>query len=148
MRRFSVVFLFLFSVVANAATFSEAQNIYNKIIIDNNIQGPRLVLSSSNEVNADETDQRISINKGMLRFVRNSSELALVLGHELAHFTLHHQSSTIAHEFAADYQGAIYSGHAGYSVCTGAQIFKRFPPTGPNSDHPANADRIKHLGCH
>lgn len=147
MHRSLIIFLFLFSVISNAATFQQAQAVYNKIIIDNGLHGPILVLNSSNEVNADETDQRISINRGMLRFVHNSSELALVLGHELGHFTLHHQSSTVAHEYAADHQGAIYASHAGYSVCLGAQVFKRFPPVSPNSDHPDNYDRIKHLGC-
>lgn len=147
MRQFIGIILFSFYTLSNSATFSEAQNIYNKIAIINNITAPPLVLNSSSQVNADETESRISVNAGLLRFVRNPSELALVLGHELAHFTLHHQSSNIANEYAADYKGAIYMSHAGYNICTGAQLFKRLN-SGPNpKDHPADLDRVKHLGC-
>ena len=148
MRRLTgVVFLFLFSIGANAATFHQAQVIYAKLAIDNGITPPPLVLNPTGEVNADETEQRISIDAGMLRFVRNTDELALVLGHDMGHYVLHHQYSSVAHEFAADYRGAIFSGKAGYNICRGAQIFKRFPPVPKGSDHPDNNDRIRHLGC-
>ncbi len=147
LRTLSVVFLFLFSVIGNAATFQHAQSIYMRLALLNNIAAPPLVLSSSGQVNADETDQRVSINAGMLRFVHNDNELALVLGHEMAHFYFHHQYSSIQHEFAADYQGGIFISHAGYNVCSGAQMFKRMYQ-GPSDDHPRAADRIRHLGCH
>lgn len=147
MRLLSVVYLFLFPIVLNAATFQHAQIIYNEIATANNISVPPLVLSKSSEVNADETPQRISINEGMLRFVKNDSELALILGHEMGHFYLHHGYSSIEHEFAADYQGGIFMSYTGYDICTGAQIFKRMYQ-GPSSDHPRAADRIIHLGCH
>lgn len=148
MRLISITFLVLFSLVSNSATFSEAQSIYYKLARDNGISAPPLVLNNTLEVNADETPDRISINEGMLMFVRNSSELALVLGHELAHFTLHHMGSNVMNEYAADYQGSLFIFHSGYDICTGAQIFKRFH-SGPNPhDHPRDLDRVTHLGCH
>jgi predicted Zn-dependent protease len=147
MRRLIVVFLLVISFGANAATFKQAQNIYNRIVILNNIQAPPLVLNRTSEVNADETDRRIAVNAGMLRFVHNESELALVLGHELGHYVLHHQTSNVRNEFAADHQGAIFMSNAGYNRCLGAKIFLRFPPVPKGSDHPDNMDRIKQLGC-
>lgn len=146
MRIFSAMFLFVFSISVNSMSFSEAQAIYNKIAIINNIPAPILVLRDNVEVNADETDTRIAVNSGMLLFVKNQSEIALVLGHELGHFTLHHEYSSIAHEYAADYKGAIYMSNAGFKRCLGAQMFKRMYQ-GPSDDHPMAKDRITHLGC-
>jgi len=43
-------------------------------------------------INAGTTFGRIVITEGMLRFVRSDDELAMILGHELAHLTLGHVS--------------------------------------------------------
>src|SRR5256885_11859960 len=43
-------------------------------------------------INAGTTSGRIVITEGMLRFVRSDDELAMILGHELAHLTLGHVS--------------------------------------------------------
>src|SRR3989442_12453287 len=41
-------------------------------------------------INAGPTSARIVITEGMMRFVRSDDELAMILGHELAHLTLGH----------------------------------------------------------
>lgn len=135
-------------MVANAATYLQAQIIYHQLVMINHVTGaPHLELNNIGDVNADENSNRIEIDRGMLSFVKNPSELALVLGHELAHFYLHHTRSTIAHEYAADLQGSVFMQNAGYDKCLGAQLFKRFN-SGPNPvDHPRDMDRVHALGC-
>jgi len=46
-------------------------------------------------------------------FVKNADEMALIFGHELAHFTLGHRGSTPSRELAADSLGAQYADKAG-----------------------------------
>ncbi len=107
---------------------------------------PGLRYNPSPVVNAQCGVFSISINAGMLQFVRNDAELALVLGHELAHYKLGHRGSTPSNEFAADALGAIFSSHAGYGVCTGAQVVKRFNDRSSKT-HPDSNERYKKL-CH
>lgn len=47
-------------------------------------------LVNDSELNASADGKTIRVNKGMLRFVQNDDELALVLGHELAHNAMSH----------------------------------------------------------
>lgn len=47
-------------------------------------------LVEGNEINAAADGRTIYLNRGMLRFVRTDEELALVLGHELAHNAMRH----------------------------------------------------------
>lgn len=49
-----------------------------------------LVLSASNELNAFANGNIVSISLGMMDFLRDENEVALVLGHELAHNLLFH----------------------------------------------------------
>ncbi len=143
----SILLLIVISFSASAMSFSEARGVYNRIARANGINPLPLKLLNSSEVNAEETGQEIYVYKGMLRFVRNQSEMALVLGHELSHYTLHHRTSTKRHEYAADKLGAVYMRKAGYDVCLGAQAFKRYN-SGPSDDHPDDLDRLHALGCH
>jgi predicted Zn-dependent protease len=47
-------------------------------------------LVEDDDLNAAADGRRIYLNRGMLRFVRSDEELALVLGHELAHNAMRH----------------------------------------------------------
>ena len=60
--------------------------------------------SSSAAINARTYPNAILVNDGMLRFVHNDNELALVLAHELAHFSMGHvraEGRNISAGFAA-----------------------------------------------
>ena len=52
-----------------------------------------LALGFSDAVNAQASDRAILVTRGMLRFVQSDDELALVIGHELAHIALKHYES-------------------------------------------------------
>ena len=49
-----------------------------------------VLVSNSDAINAYADGQRIAITRGMLRFVENDRELALVIAHELAHNAMEH----------------------------------------------------------
>ena len=60
--------------------------------------------TSSPAINARTWPRAILVNDGLLRFVRNDNELALVLAHELAHFAMGHiraEGRNISAGFAA-----------------------------------------------
>lgn len=144
----AVLLMFMISITdSHAMSFKHVQDIYFKIAKANGMQVvPRLILKKDPSVNAEAFGYQISVNTGMLNNVRNDSEMAMVLGHELAHGRLGHASSTPANEYAADNLGAKYMKNAGYSVCTGAYLLKRFGSKG-SSTHPAGTDRFRKLGC-
>lgn len=52
--------------------------------------GYGFVMTDDPDLNAFADGQTIVLTRGMLRFVRNDDELALVLAHELAHNSMHH----------------------------------------------------------
>lgn len=140
--------LFIFAGNTYAMSLEHTSQIYNRIANANGFHvAPRLVMSPDNSINASSGGFRITVNKGMLDFMYNDDQMALVLGHELAHYKLGHRGSTISNEYAADRLGALFMQRAGYNKCNGAIFFKRLP-YGDSSDHPASYKRIKALGCH
>ncbi len=51
-----------------------------------------VLAAGENSINAGTTFGKIMVTEGMLRFVRSDDELAMILGHELAHLTQGHVS--------------------------------------------------------
>lgn len=130
-----------------AMSFSQASKVYDQIASSNGFRiYPRLILSPSKQVNASATALRITVNQGMLNFVRNSNEMAMVLGHELSHYSLGHARSTPSNEYAADSLGARYAAKAGYNRCDGALVYLRFHSKG-SATHPPSDLRYKRLKC-
>lgn len=149
MRKIFFVVLFVMGSSVYAMSFQQAKVVYYKIARANNINPPRFYYSNSGEVNAEAGVFGITINRGMLNFVRNNDELAMVLAHEFAHRALWHLKSTHANEFAADKLGGIYVRNTGvYNKCNGAKVFLRFYQ-GPSKTHPRAMDRYKQAtkGC-
>lgn len=133
----------LISVNTYAMTFEHARDIYKHILKANHIVfAPPLLLDKSLENNAYNTGFTISINQGMLNYVRNDDEMALVLGHELGHS----KDGDIDNELTADSYGATVIIRAGYNKCIGAQALARLHDVG-DSVHPPSTYRVKHLGC-
>lgn len=134
----------------NAASIEDARAVYNQLVQSNHFTKHVPALKKSNErfANAYYRGDRntITITKGMLREVRNKSELALLLGHELSHWVYHDKSSKPYLEYRADRNGAKIMTKAGYSVCTGAQLLKRDKSKGGKT-HPASQLRYNRLGC-
>ena len=73
-------------------------------------------LSKGDAVNAYADGDQIVITRGMLRFAQNDSELALVIGHELAHNVMGHIDSKMINaipgfllDLAAGFLGGVYT---------------------------------------
>lgn len=142
-----ILLLLILSGSANAATFKDAQEVYNRLIKANGFSfAPRLTLDMNPHPNASASITKITITSGMLMFVRNSNELALILGHELGHFTRIDLSSSPSYEFAADKLGAVYADVAGYNHCTGVAVLKRFNDRASKT-HPDSDERYNRLKC-
>lgn len=141
-----IFLLLLISFNSYAMSFKHVQQIYIRIALANGFNVPPIFLEYNSNVNAHATWGGVYINSGMLSYVQNDDEMALVLGHELGHYKLGHWRSTPKNEYAADYQGSIYMARAGYRICRGAQALRRFHS--PDSDtHPASEKRYHKLGC-
>ena len=145
MNKLLTLLLFLYTISSQAMSFSEAQYLYAKIKIANGItNAPILKYSNSGKVNANSNFFAITLNKGILNFVHNESELAFIIGHELAHYKLGHMGSSYNNEYAADALGVTYSSNAGYSRCGGASILLRFHDYGSKT-HPDSDKRYYKL---
>lgn len=107
-------------------------------------------------VNAFTTGQGIYVTY-VLDNVLNDDEKALVIGHEIAHGILHHTDSSFQlfvdsysneNELMADNLGATWAHKAGYDVCKGREVFKKFYDWSGNSlngSHPPNLMRYENL---
>lgn len=113
-----------------------------------------LVIDPSNEINAYTSEDGISITVGMLKFCKNDSEIAFVLGHELGHLFMGHLKvddgyDSRIHEANADKFGAFLAIRAGYDPCGGMEMWNRLMHQQGNpiltKSHPSYADRVDNL---
>lgn len=98
----------------------------------------------------------VGITFGMLDFIRNEHELAVVLSHEISHIELKHtynESHKLTDEYHSDVAGVYYVVRAGYNICAGKDLWSRLasryidikPIT-----HPLNISRANYMsmpGC-
>lgn len=101
--------------------------------------------------NASTDGRTITVNTGMLSFVANKDQMAIVIGHELGHIAhgdSNHRPSFQA-EYAADSYGVSLANRRGYNGCHGIEIWKRL---GDDMDyqHPSSRSRYERLAqqCH
>jgi len=104
-----------------------------------------LRLSQSAAINAYADGRNITVTAGMMNFAQNDSELALIVGHELAHNTMGHIRKSITNyvlslggtrytrpfESEADYVGLYYLARAGYSPEGVEDFWKRLSTVSP-----------------
>jgi len=95
-----------------------------------------LYIVDSDEINAYNDGTKIIIYTGLIKSTNSWDELALVIGHEIAHGNLWHlrmlreddmiksDVEVSVMEANADKMGAVYMMKAGYDVCKGREIFK------------------------
>ncbi len=116
----------------------------------------RIEVEESGTINAYAKTDRVQFTTGMVHFLKDDDELAVVMGHELAHIISHHISKSIRmgtlcgiagiltgpfapltfkslyapygrnNEREADYLGLIYAEKAGYDIGKGVGLWKRF----------------------
>ena len=74
-------------------------------------------------VNAFADGKRVIITSGMLRFAESDDDLALIIGHELAHNTRNHMRSKLGNSFIGALLGAVVTAGTGvYMTQAGADI--------------------------
>ena len=123
----------------------------------------RIRLKQTSKINAYAKFTGIVFTSGMVHFAEDDDELAIIMGHELAHLTSKHLPKNISvaalcgtlggltgpfapwttqalyapysrkNEREADYIGLIYAHNAGYDIEKGATLWKRFALEIPKS---------------
>lgn len=123
-------------------------------------------LSSSPVINAFANGKTITVTTGMMDFTKTDSELALIIGHELAHNTMGHIRKIAGNlilsgmntkysrpfESEADYVGLYYLARAGYDMDNVEQVWRRLARVNPKSvarakTHPTYSDRFLRLAA-
>ena len=101
----------------------------------------------SDYINAFMSGGRVVMTTGMLRFVESDDEIALILGHEIAHHILGHPYSRPLYEADSDYMGCYLAARAGYDISVAPRWWERFARVEPFSldkdqwSHPGTPER-------
>lgn len=117
-------------------------------------------------INAYATGKSIIVTSGMINFVESDEELALIIGHELAHNELSHVRKIISNlvlsgfatrytrpfESEADYVGMYYMVRAGYNIDGVENIWRRLGTLSPRGiahakTHPQYPNRYLRLSA-
>lgn len=120
----------------------------------------RIKLAPTSTINAYATGKTITMTAGMMNFVKDDNELALIIGHELGHNTMGHIRKIVTNyilsvggtrytrpfESEADYVGMYYIARAGYNLDTVEDVWRRLAVTNPKSvaqakTHPTTPER-------
>lgn len=133
------------------------QDIYYKLIKTTNmsrrIKGIRLINEKYENAFA-AYDGHIYVTQGLLDNTANENELALVIGHEIAHVLLNHvtpdnHEDSRANEMHSDKLSAFMLLQAGFNPCEGRGIYIRwYKKYGDNiltSSHPSPSQRFMYL---
>lgn len=126
----------------------------------------RLRLRPSLAVNAYADGRNITVTSGMMDFTATDDELAMIIGHELAHNSMGHIRKIISNrilsgnatrftrpfESEADYVGLYYQVRAGYSPDTVEDFWRRLSAVSPKGvarakSHPTFPDRFLRLAA-
>lgn len=126
----------------------------------------RLRLKPSPAINAFADGRTITMTTGMMGFTRDDDELALIIGHELAHNTMGHIRKAVGNyilsgfatrytrpfESEADYVGLYYMVRAGFDPADVEDFWRRLAEVDPRSvnrakTHPTFPDRYLRLAA-
>lgn len=75
--------------------------------------GYPVIMDDSEEINALATGDTVIINKGLLKFVETDGEIALIVGHELAHNVMEHGLKASGHQMLGAAVDGIIAGITG-----------------------------------
>jgi membrane-associated protease RseP (regulator of RpoE activity) len=98
-------------------------------------------LSINSQINAYADGEQMIFYTGFLRFFADDDDLALVVGHELAHNVLEHVGKWggAGHEAQADYFGAYFAARAGFSVSDAENVERKLSLLSIYSSAPRSA---------
>ncbi len=125
-----------------------------------------LRLQSGSAINAYANGRTITVSAGMMDFVESDDELALIVGHELAHNTMGHIRKSVVNfllsggatrytrpfESESDYVGMYYMVRAGFDPDGVEDVWRRLAEVDPRSvnrakTHPTFPDRYLRLAA-
>jgi hypothetical protein len=126
----------------------------------------RLRLRPSSAINAFANGRNITVTTGMMDFTESDDELALILGHELAHNTMGHIRKVVGNlilsgfatrytrpfELESDYVGLYYMVRAGFNPDGVEAFWRRLADVDPRSvnrakTHPTFPDRYLRIAA-
>lgn len=128
--------------------------------------GYNIRLTQTSTINAYADGKNITMTAGMMNFVKNDDELALIIGHELGHNTMGHIRKIVSNiiltagatrytrpfESESDYVGMYYMVRAGYSPEGVEDFWRRLAVTNPkyvarDKTHPRYPNRYLSLAA-
>lgn len=150
------IYLVYFSEIARD---KKVQEIYESLLAQTGQTQDALPLEIVDEPinNAYNDGSKVVIYTGLINNTHSWDEVALVLGHEIAHGMLWHlkmplndltEGQVATLEGNADKMGAVYMMKAGYDVCKGRELFKYWKEKNGNAldqNHPDNSYRYDEL---
>lgn len=127
----------------------DTKNIYIQVSNQLGEPAPELIIEQMDVDNAyyDSYTNTITLYTGLIER-HNKDEIALVIGHELSHYALHHDESTPINEMLADKLGAFLAMKAGYNMCNGRMIYLNWAKESGDhldDDHPSHLYRYTQL---
>ena len=130
-------------------------------IASDTLCGYNIRLSQTSTINAYADGRNITMTSGMMNFVKDDNELALIVGHELGHNTMGHIRKIVSNiilsvggtrytrpfESESDYVGMYYMVRAGYSPEGVEDFWRRLAVTNPKyvakaKTHPTYPNRF------
>ena len=129
-----------------------ADDVQNIDFTPEKVCGYDVKLRTTSTINAYATGRSIIVTSGMINFVTSDEELALIIGHELAHNELRHVRKIVTNlvlsgfatrytrpfEAEADYVGMYYMARAGFELEGAENIWRRL-----GTLHPRGIARAK-----
>jgi membrane-associated protease RseP (regulator of RpoE activity) len=133
------------------------------VVVPEEVPHAKIRLKETDVINAFARFSGVEVTRGMLRFVENDDELAVIIGHEVAHLAHGHLAKNMAiaglcgfvggltgpfaapvtqalyalysreTEREADYFGLLYTYRAGYDMERGIELWRRFAVELPKS---------------
>lgn len=135
------------------ASDAQVVSIYERLSHNSGQDVPPLIILQSPIVNAWTDGSSVVITTSMLEVMQNEDQIAMVLGHEIAHAinndVLHDDQEQSIVEAHADKLGAFIMMRAGFDICKGKDFFTRmkdlYGDTAASQDHPSFAFRHDQL---
>lgn len=147
-------------------TVRRQDSLLNLSVTPGTVCQSRLRLQTSSAINAFANGRSITVTTGMMDFAKSDDELAMIIGHELAHNTMGHIRKVIGNlilsgfstrytrpfESEADYVGLYYMVRAGYNPDEVEELWRRLADVDPRSvnrakTHPTFPDRYLRIAA-
>ena len=126
-----------------------------KSVVPLAICASRTMLDTGNSLDAYSDTSDVAVTAALIDFTANDDELALIVGHELAHVILHRPpgappANALAAEQDADVLGAHIASCAGYDAARAAAFWPRFETLDPMrrerlATHPSPGQREQRI---